>query len=240
MKAADRLIAAMDGDWNLLQLLEMGERLSGEVGMVKLGKRLFTRLGPDAVRGLVKLKLDLFLDLKYHDIPNTVADACSEAVSLGVSMLNVHASGGLEMMSRARAGVDSAAKSMGVKAPRLIAVTVLTSMDKSQLSGVGILDDVKDQVVRLALLAKEAGIDGVVASPLEVKLIREALGPDFLVVTPGIRLADKKIAGDDQKRVMTPYDAVNSGVDYIVMGRPIYGADDPAKAARAIVAQMDV
>lgn len=237
MNATKRLIVALDGDWDLPGLTDFAGRMVGEVGMVKIGKRLFTRHGPAATQCLREQGLPFFLDLKFHDIPNTVAQALGEAVALGCDMVNVHASGGSEMMKRARASVDECAARLGVPKPALIAVTVLTSLDEEQLLKVGVSAEVPEQVLRLAKLAKDCGLDGVVASPNEVGLIREALGRDFLVVTPGIRPAGK-VAGDDQKRILTPAEAIRQGVDYIVVGRPVYGADDPLSAARDIVAQM--
>lgn len=237
MQAKDRLIVALDGDWELEQLLGVASSISGEVGMVKIGKRNFTRFGPKVVKGLNDLGLQVFLDLKFHDIPNTVAEACEAAVGLNVKMINVHASGGEKMMLRARQAVDEAAERFDVKKPLLIAVTVLTSMDEEQLKLVGIEAKVEDQVVRLAKLAKKCGLDGVVASAKEVELIRKNVGDDFLVVTPGIR-PQGAVKNDDQSRVLTPAKAVEQGVDYIVVGRPVYGAESPLLAAKMIVSQM--
>jgi len=237
MQAKDRLIVALDGDWELDELLKIAGSLSGEIGMVKVGKRNFTRFGPEVIKGLNKLGLSIFLDLKFHDIPNTVAQACEAAVALNVKIINVHASGGEAMMKRAREAVDETAKRLNVTPPLLIAVTVLTSMDQEQLKLVGIETDVKEQVARLAKLAKSCKLDGVVASAKEVGIIREAVGDDFLVVTPGIRPAGA-VKNDDQSRVLTPAKAVEQGVDYIVVGRPVYGAESPLEASRMIVSEM--
>lgn len=237
MDARERLIVALDGDWSLDELEGTAAGLGREIGLVKVGKRLFVRHGPDALRRLNGLSLKVFLDLKFHDIPNTVRDACREATAMGCAMLNVHASGGRDMMLGAREGVDEAAGSLGVPPPRLLAVTVLTSLDDDGLAQIGVTDRLADQVRRLAALAAECGMDGVVASPREVGLVRDACGDDFLVVTPGVRPGGA-VAGDDQRRVMTPLEAIRAGADYIVVGRPIYGAPDPVEAARGIVAQL--
>ncbi len=238
MQAHERLIVGMDGDWSLTELQQVARSFAGDVGMVKIGKRLFTRHGPEAVRQMCELGHKVFLDLKFHDIPNTVAQACSEAVRLGCSMLNVHAAGGPVMMKRAREAVIQTAAELGIPAPKLIAVTVLTSIDEEQLASIGIERKPSEQVALLAKLAFDCGLDGVVASPREIQLIREATGPDFLIVTPGVRPAGG-VQNDDQKRVMTPADACKAGASYLVIGRPIIAAEDPAAAAREIAGQME-
>jgi len=208
--------------------------LSGHVGMFKVGKQLFTSHGPDVVRMVENFGGEVFLDLKYHDIPNTVAMASVEAARLGVKLFNLHALGGYEMMART---VEALHKEFsGKQRAKVLAVTILTSSTEETLRQVGIEYPVREMVVRLAQLAKKAGIDGVVASPQEVELIRAACGNDFLVVTPGVR--PSFAATDDQKRIMTPAEAVRAGADYLVIGRPISAASDPLKAAEAIVEEI--
>ena len=232
----ERLIVALDVD-NLEQATGLVRVLSGEVGMFKIGKQLFTHAGPQAVRLIQDLGGEIFLDLKFHDIPNTVAKAAIEATRLGVKMFNVHASGSLEMMRLTAKEVQRVCRQEKRRRPIMLAVTVLTSLNQDDLKRVGVTQKVAAQVVRLALLTKEASMDGVVASPHEVADIREACGRRFVIVTPGIRPADGN--RNDQQRVMTPADAVRAGVDYIVVGRPIIEAKDPVAAARAIVADME-
>jgi orotidine-5'-phosphate decarboxylase len=232
----ERLIVALDVD-TLDQAQTLVRMLAGEVGMFKIGKQLFTHAGPQAVRLVQELGGEIFLDLKFHDIPNTVAKAAVEATRLGVKMFNVHASGSLEMMRATVKEVRRVCRQEKRRKPIMLAVTVLTSLSQDDLQRVGVERKVADQVVRLALLTKEAGMDGVVASPHEVADIREACGRRFVIVTPGIRPA--AASRNDQQRVMTPRDAVRAGVDYIVVGRPIVEAKDPVTAARAIVAEME-
>ena len=226
----------------------MAEGLQGHVGMFKVGSELFTAEGPVAVRYLVATGHKVFLDLKFHDIPNTVRAAAREAAELGVSMLNVHASGGRKMLEAALEGARSALAiddgnpglSQGPPlpiGPKVLAVTVLTSLESQELSEVGIAGTPIDAVVRLARLAQLAGLDGVVASAREITALRQACGPDFLIVTPGIRPADA--AANDQARIATPSSAIAAGADYLVVGRPITAAPDPAAAADAIVAEME-
>jgi orotidine-5'-phosphate decarboxylase len=229
MTPQERLIVALDvPDRRCAEGLVAA--LTGHVGMFKVGSQLFTAAGPDFVAGLVKRGAPVFLDLKYHDIPNTVASAVAAASTLGVSLLDVHALGGLEMM---RAAVAARTTS----ATRLLAITVLTSHDAASLERLGLLEGIPATVRRLALLAREAGMDGVVASPQEVGLVREACGPDFLVVTPGIRPSGASLG--DQARPATPAAAIRAGSSYLVVGRPITEAADPAAAARAILAEMN-
>lgn len=208
--------------------------LAGKIGMFKVGKQLFTAYGPDIVRMIEASGTGVFLDLKYHDIPNTVAMASREAARLGVTLFNVHALGGYDMMART-------AEMLRTEFPRgdrskVLAVTILTSSSEETLRGVGIDRPVEEMVVRLATLAKRAGIDGVVASPREVPLIRAACGPEFLIVTPGVR--PSFAATDDQKRIMTPAEAIGAGADYLVIGRPISAAAEPLQAVEAIVDEM--
>ncbi len=233
----ERLIVALDVD-DLEQATEFVRQLSGEVGMFKIGKQLFTHAGPQAVRQIQELGGEIFLDLKFHDIPNTVAKAAIEATRLGVKMFNVHASGSLEMMRLTAKEVARVCRQQKLRKPIMLAVTVLTSLNQDDLERVGVERKVADQVVRLALLTQEAAMDGVVASPHEVADIRAACGRRFVIVTPGIRPSDSK--RNDQQRVMTPQDAIRGGVDYIVVGRPIIEAKDPVAAARAIVADMQL
>ncbi len=195
---------------------------------LKVGKELFTRSGPALVEQLVGKGFDVFLDLKFHDIPNTVAQACSAAAELGVWMMNVHASGGRRMMMAAREALD---KVTGTR-PLLIGVTVLTSMGQEDLAEIGISVAPADQVARLAALAQDSGLDGVVCSPRESALLRERQGDEFLLVTPGVRPAGAEIG--DQKRVLTPEEAVRQGSDYLVIGRPVTQASDPVAVLQAI------
>lgn len=215
----------------------LADALRGSVGGFKIGKQLFTAAGPAMVRALTGRGDRVFLDLKFHDIPNTVAGAIQSAVTTGAWMVNVHASGGSAMM---KAAADAAAKASTARSagrPLVIAVTVLTSMNDSALKEIGVERPMVDQVVHLAKLSKASGLDGVVASPQEIVAIRQACGPDFQIVTPGIRPADQQ-GKDDQARTMTPAEAVQAGATYLVIGRPITGAPDPRKAAEAILATL--
>src|SRR5918999_5735548 len=231
----ERLVVALDLD-NLEEVKQLVRLLVPEVGMFKIGKQLFTHAGPQAVRLIQELGGEIFLDLKFHDIPNTVAKAAVEATRMGVKMLNVHASGSLEMMRLTVKEVRRVCRQEKRRTPIMLAVTVLTSLNQDDLKRVGVDGRVAAQVVRLALLTKEAGMDGVVASPHEVGDIRECCGRRFVIVTPGIRPADT--SRNDQQRIMTPAAAIKAGVDYVVVGRPILEAKDPVVAARAIIAEM--
>ena len=233
--AKQRLIFALDVE-TLEAARSWVDRLQGQVGVFKIGKQLFTRCGPEVVKLVQAGGADVFLDLKYHDIPNTVAMAGLEALRLGVRMFNVHALGGFEMMARLVAEVDKVCPRGNPQRPILLAVTILTSSNQETLRGVGIDRPVEVMVPKLAKLAKDAGMDGVVASPQEVPLIRAACGDDFLIVTPGVR--PSFASQDDQKRVMTPGDALRAGADYLVIGRPISAAADPAAAAALILQEM--
>lgn len=231
------VIVALDVDSGA-RALELARVLRGAVGGVKVGSRLFTLEGPDLVKRLVDTGARVFLDLKFHDIPNTVAQAVESAVATGAWMVNVHASGGVPMMqAAAKAGAETAAK-LGVPKPLVIAVTVLTSMDAPTLASVGVTRALDTQVETLARMARDAGMDGVVASPLETAAIRAACGAGFAIVTPGIRGASAGVSKDDQHRTMTPSDAIRAGASYLVVGRPIIGAPDPRAAADAINAEL--
>ena len=227
--AKKRLIFALDVD-NLDDARRWVEQLQGQVGVFKIGKQLFTKCGPEVVNLVQDGGADVFLDLKYHDIPNTVAMAGLEALRLGVRIFNVHALGGFEMMAKLVAEVDAVCPRGNPDRPLLLAVTILTSSDDETLRAIGIDRPVSEMVPRLAKLAQDAGMDGVVASPKEVDLIRAACGENFAIVTPGVR--PTFASQDDQKRVTTPGDALRAGADYLVIGRPISAADDPAAAAR--------
>jgi orotidine-5'-phosphate decarboxylase len=231
----DKILVALDVE-SRDAALTLADTLRGSVGGFKIGSRLFTAEGPSMVRAMTERGDRVFLDLKYHDIPNTVATAVEAAAQLGVWMLNVHASGGTAMMRAARDAARDAAAKRGIAPPLVIAVTVLTSMNQADLKETGIVIDVMDQVLRLAELAKEAGLDGVVASPRETAAIRKRCGSDFAIVTPGIRAADA--AKDDQARTMSPAEAVAAGSSYLVVGRPIIAAPDPKVAAQAIAASI--
>ena len=205
--------------------------------MFKINIHLFTSAGPEAVRKIAALGPGIFLDLKYHDIPNTVAGAIHAAAELpGLKLLNVHAAGGLKML---RASAEALAKTgSAAKRPKLLAVTILTSLDTTALREIGLSGSPKTRAVALARLAKKAGIDGVVASPQEIKAIRSACGRDFLIVTPGVRPYEANARSDDQARVATPGEALHAGADYLVIGRPITAARDPKAATQAILEEM--
>jgi orotidine-5'-phosphate decarboxylase len=234
----DQLLIALDLSTRA-EALDAAGALRGVTGGFKIGSRLFTSEGPEIVRGIAALGARIFLDLKFHDIPNTVAQAVESATTLGVWMVNVHAGGGLRMMEAAREAARDTAARLGRTPPLVIAVTVLTSMDAGTLAEIGVDTPVPDQVLRLADLAQRAGLDGVVASPLETAMIRRRCGPDFAIVTPGIRGAGAGVAGkDDQARTMTPAEAIAAGASYLVVGRPILGATDRRTAAELIAAEM--
>jgi orotidine-5'-phosphate decarboxylase len=229
MTPRERLIVAVDVP-KADAASELVDRLAGRVGLFKLGSQAFTAAGPELVREVVGRGERVFLDLKFHDIPNTVAGAVASAAQLGVSLATVHGLGGRAMLEAAVGALPA----MGTK---LLAITILTSHDEATLGEIGVGGGVSDSVKRLALLAKDAGMDGVVASPHEVALVREACGPGFLIVTPGIRPAGA--ASGDQARAATPAAALSAGADYLVVGRPITEAKDPGAAADAIVREME-
>ncbi|MDP1658830.1 MAG: orotidine-5'-phosphate decarboxylase [Methylotenera sp.] len=221
-----KIIVALDYQ-DSASALKLVNQLDPALCRLKVGKELFTAAGPQFVTELARSNFGVFLDLKFHDIPNTVAKACTAASNLGVWMLNVHASGGLDMMQAAQQAVQSSETK-----PILIAVTVLTSMNQAGLNQIGIHTDLATHVLNLATLTKQAGLDGVVSSALEAKILRSKLGEDFCLVTPGIR--PENVNQDDQSRVVTPADALRKGASYLVIGRPITQADNPHKALEAI------
>jgi orotidine-5'-phosphate decarboxylase len=235
-RAKQRLIFALDVD-EFGAAEDWVRRLREKVGVFKVGKQLFTRCGPDVVRMIRQQGGEVFLDLKYHDIPNTVAKAAVEACRLGVRMFNVHALGGLDMMRKTVAEVDGYCRKAAIERPLLLAVTILTSSTEETLRGVGIDRPINEMVPRLARLAKDAGFDGVVASPREVALIRAVCGEDFAIVTPGVRPAFAAL--DDQQRVTTPAEAISAGASYLVIGRPISAAADPLRAAGLILEEIE-
>ena len=224
-----KIIVALDYA-DAASALKLVDQLDPALCRLKVGKELFTATGPQFVTQLTRSNFGVFLDLKFHDIPNTVAKACMAASNLGIWMLNVHASGGLEMMQAAREAVNKSETK-----PLLIAVTVLTSMNQLSLNQIGIQTDLATHVLNLATLTQQAGLDGVVCSALEASMLRAQLGPEFCLVTPGIRPANA--SQDDQSRVVTPADALKNGVSYLVIGRPITQAMNPLKALEAIHAQ---
>lgn len=228
-----RVIVALDYP-SADRALALVSRLDPSLCRLKVGKELFTRAGPVLVRHLVDAGFDVFLDLKFHDIPNTVAQACRAAADLGVWMINVHALGGRRMMEAARAALGDDAN----KRPLLVAVTVLTSMEGADLADVGLHGTPVEHVRRLAKLAADSGLDGVVCSAREVADLRLSLGPEFVLVTPGIR--PEGSAHGDQKRVMSPRQAIAAGSSYLVMGRPVTQADDPVAVLRSIEADLAV
>lgn len=231
-----RLIFALDVS-SITEAMSLVERLTAEVGMFKVGKQLFLHAGPQIVHGIRERGGEVFLDLKFHDIPRTVAKAAVETTRMGVRMFDVHASGSLEMMQRTVAEVSKVCRGEGLRRPKVLAVTVLTSLNRDDLKRVGVASGVENQVVRLARLAMEAKMDGVVASPQEIGPIRKDCGRGFLIVTPGVRL--RGATWEDQKRVMTPEAAIRAGADYLVVGQPIRDAADPVAAAREMVAAME-
>jgi orotidine-5'-phosphate decarboxylase len=233
----DQLLVALDVESGerAMQLVTM---LRGLAAGFKIGNRLFTTEGPALVRRIVDAGSRVFLDLKYHDIPNTVEQAVDAAVGTGAWMINVHASGGTAMMEAAARAARESSTRLGRPAPLMIGVTVLTSMDQQALRAIGVERSVLDQVIALARLTQQAGLQGVVASAQETPAIRQACGPEFQIVTPGIRGASAGTERNDQSRTMGPAEAVRAGASYIVVGRPIIAASDPRAAAAAIVDEL--
>jgi len=228
----DRIIFALDVE-HFSEAQQWVNLLKDQIGVFKVGKQLFTHAGPKVIDMIRKRNQNIFLDLKFHDIPTTVAKAGVEATKLNVSIFDLHALGGFEMMKKTVEASRTTAKELGIPKPLILAITILTSMDEDSLKEVGIRGPILDEVGQLALLAMKAGVDGVVASPQEIGVIRKQCGQDFLIVTPGIRLpSDKK---DDQKRTLSPKEAISAGADYLVIGRPIKEAKDPLEAVRKIV-----
>ncbi len=236
MAEARELLAVALDDEDDLRLLRLAELLAGDVGVFKIGLTAFVAHGPGLVTRLVALGRPVFLDIKLHDIPNTVAGALRAAVSTGAAIINMHASGGTEMMREGSVAARSAAHDLGRASPRLLGVTILTSLDAEALAAIGYAGDPRATVPRLARLAADAGLDGVVCSPEEIEPLRAAHGTGFLLVVPGIRPAGAE-AGD-QRRVATPFSAIRAGADLLVVGRPITTSPDPVGAARRIVDEI--
>jgi orotidine-5'-phosphate decarboxylase len=237
MTAKERLVIALDVD-DATTALRLVDELKTSVGLFKVGLQLFTACGPDIVRKITRQGGRVFLDLKFHDIPNTVAKASAEAVKLGANIFNVHALGGFDMMKAAVEAATETAERIGMATPVLLAVTVLTSMDERSLKrDLKITRSIPRTVSHLARLAQRAGLHGVVASPQEIKLLRRGLRGSFVILTPGVR--PSWASKDDQRRTMTPGQAVDAGADYFVVGRPVLRADDPTKAVQRILDEVE-
>ncbi len=233
--AADRILVALDTT-ELERAKKLVHVLNGHVGGVKIGLEFFNANGPKGVRELTAQGTSYFLDLKFHDIPNTVANAVRAVMPLAPHMLNVHALGGREMLKAANEAVNEAVNAANTERPLVLAVTVLTSLDDEDLRATGQNNAKEDQALRLASLAQECALDGVICSPAAITRIREVCGPDFIIVVPGIRPIS--VVPNDQKTVATPVQAINAGADYLVIGRAITNASDPVEAVRDIVADM--
>lgn len=238
MEAKDRIVLALDVD-TAEEAVALVKKLSGYVGVFKVGMQLYNSIGPSIVHRVHDLGGRVFVDLKLHDIPNTVASAAKVLTRLNTYMFNVHAAGGREMMRQAAAAAVSEAQRMGSEIPIVLAVTVLTSMSQLELETEMYVSGLKveELVVKWALMAQESGLGGVVCSPQEISPIREACGPDFKIVTPGIRPLWS--APNDQKRITTPHQALEQGADYMVIGRPIIQAPDPCAAAQKIIEELE-
>jgi len=233
----ERVVLALDVD-DFKKAEELVGKLSDYVGVFKIGNQLFTAEGTKVVNMIKEKEGKVFLDLKFHDIPNTVARAAEIATKLGVYIFNIHTSGGYEMMKAAAEASKKISMDLGVRKPLILGVTLLTSINQEILEKeIGIKKKLEEQVVHLAKLAKSAGLDGVVASSWEIKKIRKACGEDFIILTPGIRPAGK--SSDDQKRIMTPREAIKLGADFLVIGRPIRNASNPVEAAKEILREME-
>lgn len=235
-QANDKLIFALDAK-SYDEALSWVELLSGHVGMFKIGKELFTAVGPKIIQSIKERSQKVFLDLKFHDIPNTVAGAAQAAVNLNVDMFNVHASGGSQMIKEAVSAAWSCSDKLGKARPIVLAVTVLTSLNNADLQEIGFQKNTGELVLHLAGLAKDAGVSGVVASPQDIAMLRKKIGNEFVIVTPGIR-SGAETKKDDQKRTLSAYDAIKAGADYIVVGRPIRMASEPLEACRQIVQEI--
>lgn len=245
LQARGKLIVALDFP-HAQDALKAAEKLRGHVGVFKVGFELFSAEGPAIVRDLVAAGNKVFLDLKFNDIPNTVKSAARETAKLGASMFTVHANGGRKMMEAALEGARLGAENAGKQRPLILAVTVLTSLGAEDLAAIGFGGSPEETVVRLAKLAQAAGVDGVVASPMEISAIRKSCGAQFVIVTPGIRPAlapdganATQAKLDDQARIATPGSAIGAGADYLVVGRPITQAPEPSTAADAVVGEME-
>ncbi len=235
-KLRNPIVVALDVS-SANQALELVDQLRGLAGMFKIGKELFTTAGPDVVREIINSGEEVFLDLKFHDIPNTVAKAGAAATRLGVSIFNIHALGGSAMMKAVAEAVDDVATRESLPKPKILGVTILTSHTRESLTEVGIASDLESEVVRLAQLCEASGIDGVVASPREISPIKNVVKtPDFVILTPGVR--PRGSAMNDQKRIMTPSEALSAGANYLVIGRPITAAENPRLAAEQILAEI--
>ena len=234
--ADNRLIVALDFH-TLEDVKTLVEELGDSVSYYKVGMELFYSAGPQVITYLKEKNKNIFLDLKLHDIPNTVGEGLCSLMRLGADIVNVHASGGFTMMKTAAEKLHALAEKQGVPCPKIIAVTFLTSINEEDWAGLGMECEIRQQVVRLAKLTKEAGLDGVVASPQEASAIREACGPDFMIVTPGVRPAGAAI--NDQSRIATPASALTNGASHLVVGRPIRAAEDPKAEALAIIKEME-
>ena len=234
--ADNRLIVALDFH-TLEDVKTLVEELGDSVSYYKVGMELFYSAGPQVITYLKEKNKNIFLDLKLHDIPNTVGEGLCSLMRLGADIVNVHASGGFTMMKTAAEKLHALAEKQGVPCPKIIAVTILTSINEEDWAGLGMECEIRQQVVRLAKLTKEAGLDGVVASPQEASAIREACGPDFMIVTPGMRPAGAAI--NDQSRIATPASALTNGASHLVVGRPIRAAEDPKAEALAIIKEME-
>lgn len=237
MNPKDKLIVALDTS-DERRALKLVDELKEYANIFKVGSELFASCGPGIIKRIRDKGAKVFLDLKFHDIPNTVQKAAASITRLGVFIFNVHSLGGYEMMAKTAESVKDEAKRLNVPRPKVLAVTILTSLDKNGLKKVGINANIESEVLRLAALAKSAGLDGVVASPVEAKIIRKKFGQDFLIVTPGVR---PSWAGHgDQKRTTTPKEAISNGADFIVVGRPIIDAAHPRAAAKKILEEIEI
>jgi orotidine-5'-phosphate decarboxylase len=236
MSHGDKIFCALDTP-SLDVALDWAGRLKGVVGGLKLGLEFFGAQGPEGVRRVAATGMPVFLDLKFHDIPNTVAHAVKSVTPLAPVLMTIHAIGGRTMMEAAVAAARETAERAGIERPKVLAVTVLTSFDEDDLAATGVSGAVEDQVIRLSRLAQESGVDGIVCSPREIALIRNACGPGLSLTVPGVRPEGSALG--DQKRVMTPRQAVEAGAHYMVIGRPITQAADPVAAARAIARSLD-